>query len=373
MKLMAICAAENRNALGDGFVGIMNHFSHPEVVIAVIPASYDVNEFNPKLHSVIKEDYRNIGKIKSKLQCIRFYKKLARLAKKEKVNRIFIYSDSEWANIVHLLFPYLRHQKTTVYIHDPRYHTGEEWIVKCTRKLIYPFYWHKASIIVSYRKAIDELKKCYPHFQGTSVTAIKLPSMPVMEFADIHKKLQKDLWVQTYDLIYFGRLEAYKGLDILLEANRFLIEKYNITYNILLVGGRGHMKSIIQEEVKAFQNVTFIDEYVSNRQLAEYIASSKVVILPYKEATGTQTVQIANYYYKPIIAHAVGCFDEYIKEGQNGYLTHAITVDALADVMRTTLATVNDPSYNKQMVFNTYCAKFNINKLAREIELVCKK
>ena len=86
----------------------------------------------------------------------------------------------------------------------------------------------------------------------------------------------------------------------------------------LLIVGRGKEDKKISKIVDKMENVTFINRYVSNEDLAKYIKQSKYVILPYVTATGSQTVQIANYYEKMVLATKVGCFAEYIKEGRNG-------------------------------------------------------
>ena len=49
-------------------------------------------------------------------------------------------------------------------------------------------------------------------------------------------------------------------------------------------------------------NFEHINKYVPDEELAELIQRSKVLVMPYRDATGTQTVQSIFYYEKPIVA-----------------------------------------------------------------------
>ena len=110
------------------------------------------------------------------------------------------------------------------------------------------------------------------------------------------------------------------------------------------------------------KNIEFVNEYVSNRQLAEYIMTSRYVILPYRNATGTQTIQLANYYGKMVLATKVGCFTEYIKEGINGYFIDDNTKESLIVAMR------------KRLEYNVIDKdKMNENLCVFDLQSVAKK
>ncbi len=369
--IMTICASNNRNAIVDGYVGLINHFRVKNELIAVVPGVCDPLEFDPEIHRIIVENFRDKGKMASKLFCLIFYIKLAHLVRREQVSGIFIYSDSEWPNLIHLMIPSLRKVRTTVYIHDPKHHSGEQGVIRLIRKFAYPFFAKHATCIVSYEKAKSEIVESHPVFQGAEVVSIRLPSMPVMEFSDLKEAAERIGVNGTYDLIFYGRLESYKGIDLLLEANRYLMQS-DRAVKILIVGGRGDLKAVVRGAVENDPNVDFVDTYVSNRALAEFIIDSKAVILPYRDATGTQTIQIANYYYRPVIVNTVGCFDEYVLEGENGYFISEMTPEALGETICNVLMKLNSADYNPYNVDRTGDALFNIDRIANEIETLVR-
>ena len=365
--IMTICASNNRNAIVDGYVGLINHFHNKKELIAIIPGLCKSEEFDSEIHSLVFENFRNKGKIASKLYCLSFYMRLAKLAKQETVEGIFIYSDSEWPNLVHLMIPTLRKIKTTVFIHDPKHHSGEQKVIRFIRRFAYPFYARKATCILSYEKAKSEIVEIHPIFKAAKLVSVRLPSMSVMEFQDLRHVAELHNAEQEYDLIFYGRLEAYKGVDLLLQANQYL-HTTGRSVRIMIIGGRGELKEEVKKAAAQDPSITFLDDYISNRALAEYIVKSKAVILPYRDATGTQTIQIANYYYKPVIVNRVGCFDEYVIEGKNGFFINEMTPEGVGEAIHSTLEQMNGLDYNSANLRETFDALFDIDNIAREIE-----
>ena len=132
----------------------------------------------------------------------------------------------------------------------------------------------------------------------------------------------------------------------------------------LLIVGRGREDSGISRQVEKLDNVDFINEYVPNRKLAEYIKQSRYVILPYKTATGSQTIQLANYYNKLVLATNVGCFPEYVSNGENGFLIKMLNYDCLKEAMKKIIKINEDDYANK--ILEKYNS-FDLNKISCEL------
>lgn len=118
---------------------------------------------------------------------------------------------------------------------------------------------------------------------------------------------------QDIDVLFFGRIELYKGLDTLLDCAKMMPDAS------FVIIGKGDLSEIFK--VNALPpNVKHINLYVPDNEIAEYVQRSKVVVLPYRDATGTQVIQTVYYYSRPIVATNVGCFPEYITDGEDGYI-----------------------------------------------------
>ena len=127
------------------------------------------------------------------------------------------------------------------------------------------------------------------------------------------------------DILFFGRLEAYKGVDVLLEAVR-LLRSRGMEPRVT-VAGTGPFK------IESAPGVTVESRYVPDRELAGMVARSRIVVMPYRDATGSQVPQIAFTYGTPVVASRVGCLPEYVEDGVNGLLVRSEDPAHLADAL----------------------------------------
>lgn len=119
------------------------------------------------------------------------------------------------------------------------------------------------------------------------------------------------------ELLFFGLIRPYKGLDILLEALRQL----NDAGIHLTVAGEpwGDIEAL-RQQLASLSNVEQHLEYVSDEAAADYFARADVVVAPYRSATGSGVVAVAYHYGKPVIASSVGGLKDVVTEGQTGWL-----------------------------------------------------
>ncbi|MBI6045818.1 glycosyltransferase family 4 protein [Clostridium perfringens] len=298
----------------DLYIQTIESLTNKNNIIVTLPSFLkDYKDIN-KFKMGIIEDFSKKSKIKLRLELILFSIKLYNICKKNDVKKIFIMCENNW-HIIYLI-PIIKLLNLEIYIwvHDPVLHSGERKVIKRARKLIDRYIIKKAiKIIVSYEEAKEILIKEY-EINSNNINVIWLPELKNAEFPQLREKSSI-----IYDCIFFGRIEAYKGIDIFINSLKFIKEKYGYNGRALIVG-RGQEAKKVKDIIKNNNlNINFINEYVTNYDLAKYINSSKIVILPYKDATGTQTVQIANYYKKPVIANNVGSFKEYVTK-DNGIL-----------------------------------------------------
>jgi glycosyltransferase involved in cell wall biosynthesis len=139
-------------------------------------------------------------------------------------------------------------------------------------------------------------------------------------------------------------VEEYKGIDLLIDS---IIDLKNSGKKLrIMIAGTGSIEKDIQEKVKDLDYITFINRYVPDKELAELIAVSKIVVMPYKDATGTQAIQTANFYKKPVVASNKGCFPEYITDGVNGFIFNDYSI---AGISKTILKLVDNEKLYKKM------------------------
>ncbi len=139
---------------------------------------------------------------------------------------------------------------------------------------------------------------------------------------------------KSKNILFFGFIRKYKGLDTLIEAASLLKEKMDI--GIIVAGefydNEQKYRDLIKE--KSVENQLYLfNDFIPTSEVKYYFSAADVVVLPYKDATQSGIVQIANNFAKPIIATNIGGLGEVIKNGETGYLVERENPKQLADVI----------------------------------------
>ena len=134
-------------------------------------------------------------------------------------------------------------------------------------------------------------------------------------------------------MIYVGRLEEIKGVDILLKAWKLLGEEAPE----LIMCGTGPMESWCREFVTENKlNKVRILGFVKNDLVREMIAQSKALILPTQVYEGfPMTVLEAMSEGTPVIGSNLGNVGTLIKDSVNGMRFEAHSAENLAEIVKT--------------------------------------
>ncbi len=126
-------------------------------------------------------------------------------------------------------------------------------------------------------------------------------------------------------LLLFGRLEAYKGVDTALEAfGRLPAELSDVE---LIVAGRGPLARLGDGQ----RNVQVRDEYVPDSELDALLRDSRLVLLPYKDATQSGVGLHAVERGVPCVVSAVGGLPELVEDVRPSLVVAPEDPQGLAD------------------------------------------
>lgn len=129
------------------------------------------------------------------------------------------------------------------------------------------------------------------------------------------------------DILYFGRLSKYKGLDLLVNAIKKLNEEKLKFQSV--IAGSGKIDFDITDLNNL--NIKFINKFLSNDELVYLVKSSKIIVCPYIESTQSGVLMLSLFFNKPVIAFNLGVFKEVLKSKFNGILVENIDSDSLAE------------------------------------------
>ena len=133
--------------------------------------------------------------------------------------------------------------------------------------------------------------------------------------------------------LFFGRVESYKGLRYLLDANDILRSRRHASK--LIIAGVGPDLETHRPRLAASTCVELIDRYVPAADVASLFRRSTAVVLPYTDATQSGVAAIAFANSCPVIATAVGDLPDIVIPGRTGLIVPPCDGNCLADAMET--------------------------------------
>ena len=129
-------------------------------------------------------------------------------------------------------------------------------------------------------------------------------------------------------LLCFGRMEAYKGLDILHQAVGILAAR-GIEFR-LDVSGSGPELERLQDSFASFKHVSVLNQFVSPVDLLAKLQACDAVLLPYLGATQSGVLAAAFGNGCFVIASRVGGIPDVVSDLHNGLLVPPGDAEALA-------------------------------------------
>jgi len=243
------------------------------------------------------------------------YFKIARFVKKIKFDSILFLS---FHPVNLFVFNFIPPEKILFYVHDHDPHSGFSKFDFFFLKPQYNFiYKGKVTLLSSSNFMKEEILQKHQNLSSDKIKVIYLGLLENFIFPQKYK-LEEDI-----DVLFFGRIEYYKALDVLIDSYKTNHQNYSCT-----IIGKGDLKEVFGIEALPI-GITHVNEYVPDEELAKYIRRARLVVLPYRDATGTQIIQTVFYYGKPIVATNVGAFPEYITDGVDGIIVAPENVSEL--------------------------------------------
>ena len=153
-----------------------------------------------------------------------------------------------------------------------------------------------------------------------------------VEQSKIRRNVGRRTAEKKFDLLYLGRLETEKGVDILCEAfNGIAAEFPNLRLNI---AGWGTLEKALKKQYGQHPQIVFPGA-VFGKNKSRLFETSDILIVPsiWPEAFGIVIIE-AFAYGLPIIATNSGGIPELVEEGKTGFLIPPADALALAQILQ---------------------------------------
>lgn len=204
------------------------------------------------------------------------------------------------------LLPFLVGFKKILTLHDPIPHNKLGFISNLSRTLI----MMSAKNLLFLSKAHDD-----KFVKSNPIKYYKIYHSKLGVY-DFLNSLTSNMELPTSYVLFFGRIDTYKGVDLLINAYKSTVAyKKGIK---LVIAGKGEI-GLPENELKD-PNIILYNRYIENSELADLIRNCLCVILPYRSATQSGCLMSAYAFNKPVIATKVGDFPTEIVDRSTGFL-----------------------------------------------------
>lgn len=242
--------------------------------------------------------------------------KVAKFIKNRKIN--VLHTDMLFTGFRPMLYFLCRHWIITK--HDPFPHS-EEVSIKTTFYRWLSFLLCNKFVVLN-NKQLDKFCFTY-HINSTNVLVNRLGV-----YDNIHAFVQKNWQTRRHNVLFFGRITPYKGIEYLCEA---MVKVHEIIPDATLtIAGGGEFYF----DISKYDHLPYIEiknRFVEMEELARLIYECAIVVCPYKEATQSGVIMTAFSMCKPVVATKVGALGEMVEHGKSGLMVEPCDQNSLSN------------------------------------------
>ena len=213
-----------------------------------------------------------------------------------------------------------------VTVHDPVAHAGRD-LLAARRTVRILTYLRNLSdrIVVHGRFCADQMAALVP----SAATCLLTSEHGLILEPDILAAIPEPSPLRLY---FFGRMEAYKGLEVLLAAAEALHEEsFPFT---LSIAGRGPELDRLEDRLTRLPEISVFNGLVPPTRIMSDIQQAECIVLPYLSATQSGVLAAAYAGRRYVLASATGGLPDVVDHRQNGLLVPPGDPVALANAIR---------------------------------------
>ena len=217
-------------------------------------------------------------------------------------------------------------------VHDPTPHPGRDSQVAQRYQSCIEWLRARANRIIVHGETLAQQWRERDRANGARVSAVAHGTLGGMT-----------PWSEQVDepitFLFFGRIEEYKGLDVLTHATEMLSARTNEFK--LIVAGAGDDLKRYRKRLLDLDQVELIERYILPTELPMLFQRSAVIVLPYKEASQSGVAAMSFAAGRPVISTAVGALPDIVTHNNNGILIPPSDPRALCAAMEKMIRSVD--------------------------------
>lgn len=222
-----------------------------------------------------------------------------------------------------MVLPLLSKYPMVITIHDPRQHLGDRES-RLTPQWLMDFGFRRADQVIVHGSDLVGIVEKEIGFEREKIHVI--PHIAIGERPEAPEDLETGP-----NILFFGRIWEYKGLDYLIQAEPLVSAEFpNVRF---VIGGTGEDFDRYRRQMIHPERFDVYNDWISDAERARMFSESSIVVLPYVEASQSGVIPIAYTHGKPVIATTVGGLPDMVDHGRTGLLVPPRDKEALAAAM----------------------------------------
>jgi len=271
----------------------------------------------------------------------RLYRNLFKAIKKIKPDKVISTGLLEISTVPLILL----RSKLTFIVHDPFPHSGETSFRKTFFRRL-SFLVGKQFVLFN-KNQLDDFCKSY-HIKKEQIIINRLGTYDAMNTFIDKEKISEE---PSKNILFFGRISPYKGIEYLCEAMKKVHEE--VPDATLTIAGGGKMY-FDYAPYKDLDYIHLMNRYIPTEELANLLQRCDFSVCPYTDATQSGVIMTSFTMNKPVIASNVGGLGEMIEDGKTGILVPPKDIDALANALISLLKDENRLKQMSETISTTY-------------------
>lgn len=207
-------------------------------------------------------------------------------------------------------------------VHDVNPHPNYSSTVTAIKEALKRPYVNRAlseckRIVLMSKHSYDDYKEKNPQFTD-KLSLIRLGA----HVPQVEEEKPSELGEEKNYILFFGRLDKYKGIINLLKA--FEMRKSDIDRKVV-IAGRGTLTDEEQTIVeKNKDKILLIKRYISDGEMIWLFRHAACTVLPYIEASQSGVLSMSYHFGKPVIVSNLEGLTEFVDVGKTGVVYNTV-------------------------------------------------
>lgn len=217
------------------------------------------------------------------------------------------------------------------------------------------------SVRYSVTNSRAQLEYIDSHFSGQKHFFAHFPTLVTPIMRSGNDNVTELSGIDNY-ILFFGRVEKYKGIELLIEAYR---GNQQLASHPLVIAGKGEID--YNEAYPEVKGLVHLNRFIKDEELNDLFGNAAVVAYPYISATQSGVLSVASFYGRKVVLSDVAFFKEEAEGAEGFFFFKTGDVESLSAALEAALDSDSETSLLYQQRYSSAALCEELNSIYRDI------